>query len=116
MKKIIIFIAMLTSFNSFASYHFQCYKKIGFNQFDVSMQMLMPNLEDLTSGASFNGPEDQSPAENFSFAFISKKWIQMQGVNGEILKIQSQGNQRLMSITRNDKEAEVFKCFIESSI
>jgi hypothetical protein len=70
----------------------------------------------LTSGASFDGPEVQSPAENFTFASIDKKWIQMQGVNGEILKIQSQGNQRLMSITRNEKEAEVFKCFIESSI
>jgi hypothetical protein len=76
----------------------------------------MPNLADLTSGASFNGPEDQSPSENFTFSFIGKKWIQMQGVNGEVLKIQSQGNQRLMRITRNDKDTEVFKCFIESSI
>jgi|APGre2960657468_1045069.scaffolds.fasta_scaffold49910_2 hypothetical protein len=116
MKKIVTLIAILTSMNSFASYHFQCYKKIGFNQFDASMQMLMPNLADLTSGASFNGPEDQSPSENFTFSFIGKKWIQMQGVNGEVLKIQSQGNQRLMRITRNDKDTEVFKCFIESSI
>jgi hypothetical protein len=116
MKKIVTLIAILTSLNSFASYHFQCYKKIGFNQFDVSMQMLMPNLADLTSGASFDGPEDQSPSENFTFAFVSKKWIQMQGVNGEVLKIQSQGNQRLMRITRNDKDEDVFKCFIESSI
>ena len=116
MKKIITVIAFLTSLNSFASYHFQCYKKIGLNQFDVSMQMLMPNLADLTSGASLNSSKNESLLEDFTFVESGKKWIQMQGMNGEILKIQSHGNQRLMRITRNDKEAEVVKCFIESSI
>ena len=116
MKLILTFICFSFSLSSFASYHFQCYKKIGLNQFDVSMQMLMPNLADLTSGASLNSSKNESLLEDFTFVESGKKWIQMQGMNGEILKIQSHGNHRLMRITRNDKEAEVFKCFIESSI
>ena len=116
MKKIITLIAFLTSLNSFASYHFQCYKKIGFNQFDVSMQMLMPNLADLSSGASLNDSKNESLLEDFTFVESGKRWIQMQGINGETLKIQSHGNQRLMRITRNDKNPEIFKCYIESSI
>ena len=116
MKLILIFICLSFSLSSFASHHFQCYKKIGLNQFDGTMQILMPNLADLTSGASLNSSKNESLLEDFTFVESGKRWIQMQGINGETLKIQSHGNQRLMRITRNDKDAEIFKCFIESSI
>ena len=116
MKLILTFICLSFSLSSFASYHFQCYKKIGLNQFDGTMQILMPNLADLTSGASLNSSKNESLLEDFTFVESGKRWIQMQGINGETLKIQSHGNQRLMRITRNDKNPEIFKCFIESSI
>jgi hypothetical protein len=116
MKFLFVLTCLCFSLSSFASYHFQCFKKMGFNKYDESMQLLIPNLADLTSGASFSGTEDQSTSEDFSFVATGKEWIQMQGINGEILKIQSRGNQRVMKINRNDKDTEVFNCFIESSI
>ena len=116
MKMLILFCCLCFSLSSFASYHFQCYKKIGLNKYSDSMQLLIPQLADLTSGASFSGMDDQATSEDYSFVAAGKEWIQMQGINGEILKIKSRGNERVMKIIRNDKDTEVFNCFIESSI
>ncbi len=120
MKKCFLMLALLTSFSSFASHHFQCYEVVGSRTSD-QMFLLIPNLADLTSGASFSIADDHSNIENFTFLNqssrkLQKAKIKLIGSNGSLLKIDSVGNVRNMEIKGKDKVVTDYQCFIESSI
>jgi hypothetical protein len=120
MKKYLFVLALLASVSSFASHHFQCYEVMGSRTSD-QMFLLIPNLADLTSGASFSIADEDSNIENFTYLNQSSRKIQrakikLIGSNGSLLKIDSSGNLRNMQIKSKDKVVTDYQCFIESSI
>jgi hypothetical protein len=119
MNKLFLSFMLLISAPVFASYHFQCYEIVGSRTSD-KMFLLIPNLADLSSGATFSLSDDKSIIENFTFLEQSsnklrKGSIKLLGSNGSILKIDHKGNVRSMEIKEEGKVTD-FQCFIESSI
>ena len=124
----IIFSALIFTFSlsAFASYHFQCHKKIGHGKFESShSELLIPNLGDLTSGGVLVSTNDSKADREFQFLRSDSElsqggWITMEGSQGEILKIQKSGMVRKMKIINTKKAFHIvedaYKCFIESSI
>ncbi len=120
MKKLFLSFMLLVSAPVFASYHFQCYQIVGSRTAD-QMFLLIPNLADLTSGASFSLSTDETIIENFTYLQQSsnkfkKGSIKLLGSNGSLLKIDHKGNERFMQIKSKDKVTTDYQCFIESSI
>jgi hypothetical protein len=120
MKKLFLSFMLLVSAPVFASYHFQCYQIVGSRTAD-QMFLLIPNLADLTSGASFSLSTDETIIENFTYLHQSsnkfkKGSIKLLGSSGSLLKIDHKGNERFMQIKSKDKVTTDYQCFIESSI
>jgi hypothetical protein len=80
------------------------------------MMLLMPNAEDLRSGAGFSSVDDDAIELDFTFSSDNGRWITMKGSDQLLLKIQSKGNERDMRIINNDKSLSEYRCFIESSV
>ena len=126
MKVIFSALIFTFSFSAFASYHFECHKKIGHGRFESSpSELLVPNLGDLTSGGALVSTNESKADREFQFlrsdSLVSHGgWITMEGSQGEILKIQKSGMVRKMKIINTKKALHVvedaYKCFIESSI
>ncbi len=115
-KKIFVLISLVFSFSTFASYHFQCYQVITGERISDKLMLLIPDADDLRSGASFSSAEDDLNELDFSFSTNNGRWITMKGPEQLILKIQSKGNERDMKIMSADKTSVSYRCFIESSV
>jgi hypothetical protein len=119
-------LALFFSASSFASYHFQCHKKLNKSLFEaLPSTLLIPNLADLTSGAGLVSIDQTAPDLDFSYVKTtsssqSKGKIIMRGDQNLTLQIQSTGVVRKMTLSKiNDGKRVIeatYKCFIESSI
>lgn len=78
--------------------------------------LLIPDADDLRSGASFSSVDDDVAELDFSFSSDNGRWITMKGADQLQLKIESKGNERAMRIISNDKTRVEYRCFIESSV
>jgi hypothetical protein len=121
MKKLFLLALILASTSSFAGHHFQCFQMVGNARTADSMFLLIPQMEDLTSGAIFAFEDESVPTIDYKFIdqkplLLKRRWLHMEGNDGSILKIQSAGNLRMMKITERYNNTVNFQCFIETSV
>jgi len=81
--------------------------------------LLVPNTDNLQSGASFFWEHDHANGMSFNFLKFSrnlaKSKLKLQSDTGEIMKIDATGNVRKMVIKDQKYDQTEYQCFIESS-
>ena len=126
MKFLLVMLTLSFSASTFASYHFQCHKKLNKSLYEaLPSSLLIPNMADLTSGAGLVSVDESSPELDFSYIKTTSSShgngkVIMKGEQDMTLQIQSSGVVRKMTLSEmiNGKRVikATYKCYIESSI